>query len=450
MKTIPTLPLWLITAMSAFAQGEDCASATPIAGPGSWGYWGSPVSGQAEFSPGTECEFFDGHFSRYFQWTSTFDGNAQIDTLGATWDTQLAVYQGVGCTATCVEYDYGTGSPTAPAYSGRSLMILPNVKVGDTFLVRVGNAPESHTPWIVLGISQNDDPCFFQADDAQEDNDRHPDALPLTNGLHTGLWVSNLDPDFFSFCVDPGETLTIDALFTHGAGNLDLQLWTVAATNWAPLDDFLGASNSLTDDETITWTNPHATNREVVLYVRVEDWDTGSDCNQYDLLVDGVGDCAIATSTFCDPMDANSTGLPTVATAIPQAGIGAGVRLEASQGPPGQFGYWHVGTAATEPGIVIGEGRFCLDITNFNRYGRYNQAGNPMNSVGQFDAQGIFLNLVGTSQTGTGFDVPIDIPISFPANTTYQVAPGQTWYYQLWHREANGQSNFTNGLAITY
>lgn len=450
MKLAWTLPFVLIPTAPAWAQGNSCATATPIAGPGSWGYWGSGITAQGEFSPGTDCEFFDGHIERYFQWTSTFDGNAQIDTLGATWDTQLAVYQGDGCNATCVDYDYATGSPIAPAYSNRSLMILPNVQVGDTFLVRVGSAPESHTPWIVLSISQNDDPCFFQSDDVFEGNDRFPDAAALPNGLHPDLWVSNLHPDFFQFCVDAGDTLTIDALFSHANGDLNLQLFGADPANEGNLGSYLGDSFSTTDNETVTWTNPHATNREVRLYVRVDNWQSGPDCNTYDLLVNGVGDCNITTTTFCDPMDANSTGLPTVATAIPQPGIGAGVRLEASQGPPGQFGYWHVGTALTEPGLAIGEGRFCLSITNFNRYGRYNQAGNSMNSVGQFDAQGVFLNLVGTSQTGTGFDVPSEIPISFPFGVMRTVAPGQTWYYQLWHREANGQSNFTNGLAITY
>ena len=450
MKLTSAIPLMLVSSLPAFAQGTSCDVATPISGPGSWGYWGSPPGLQSEFSPDTDCEFFTGHYSRYFQWTSTFDGNAQFDTLGATWDTQLAVYQGVGCTATCVDYDYGTGSPIAPFFLGRSLMIIPDVQVGDTFLVRVGNLPEGHTPWIVLGISQNDDPCFGQADDVYAGNDRYPDAASLTDGLYSNLWVSNLHPDFYTFCIDPGGTLTVDALFSHGAGNLDLQLWGTDPANEGQLGSFLVDSESETDNESLTWTNPHATNREVRLYVRVEDWFSGPDCNTYDLQVSGTGSCDITVTTFCDPMDVNSTGFPTVGTAVPQPGVGAGVRLEATQGPPGQFGYWHVGTAPTEPGLAIGEGRFCLSITNFNRYGRYNQAGNSMNSVGQFDAQGVFQNLVGTSQTGTGFDVPIEIPITFPNNTFHTVAPGQTWYYQLWHREANGQSNFTNGLAITY
>jgi hypothetical protein len=30
------------------------------------------------------------------------------------------------------------------------------------------------------------------------------------------------------------------------------------------------------------------------------------------------------------------------------------------------------------------------------------------------------------------------------------VMPGETWYFQLWHRESMGVSNFTNGLRVTY
>ena len=56
------------------------------------------------------------------------------------------------------------------------------------------------------------------------------------------------------------------------------------------------------------------------------------------------------------------------------------------------------------------------------------------------------MNLSGTSTSGTGFDVPADLP--GPINGT--ITPGQTWNFQLWYRDVGANSNFTNGLAATY
>ncbi|MEZ5974086.1 MAG: hypothetical protein R3E96_04340 [Planctomycetota bacterium] len=51
--------------------------------------------------------------------------------------------------------------------------------------------------------------------------------------------------------------------------------------------------------------------------------------------------------------------------------------------------------------------------------------------MGLFDAGGVLQNQVGTSGTGSGYDVPTSIPISGAGS----ISAGQTWYFQLWHRE---------------
>ncbi len=147
---------------------------------------------------------------------------------------------------------------------------------------------------------------------------------------------------------------------------------------------------------------------------------------------------------FCDPADVNSTGLPTMLSGAMGSGVGSDLHLESSQGPPGQFGYFLMGTTFIEPGIAISNGHLCVS----GQIGRFNITGTQFNSLGLFDAGGALLNQVGTatSSSGTGFDVPITMPIS----GSPMIMPGSSWSFQLWHREAAGASNFSNGVTIMF
>jgi hypothetical protein len=140
-------------------------------------------------------------------------------------------------------------------------------------------------------------------------------------------------------------------------------------------------------------------------------------------------------TTVCNPANPNISGRST--TLIPSyyttSGMGAGLHLEATCGPPGQFGFFLV-SAGAGSALPIWMGILCLDMP----IGRYNanSAANQfpqLNSLGQFDATGnAFLNLAGTSTTGTGFDVPLALPLT-PAGQV--ILPGDVWYFQLWHRD---------------
>ncbi len=152
---------------------------------------------------------------------------------------------------------------------------------------------------------------------------------------------------------------------------------------------------------------------------------------------------------FCDPMDVNSTGMSTQMTASMSAPGGSGLHLEAVNGPVSEFGYFLVGTAPDDPGLVISNGRLCLSITGGNVFGRYNVTGGSFNSIGAFDASGVMQNLVGTSSVGSGYDVPSTVPI--PGSPT--ISAGSTWHFQLWHRDTPagaGASNFSNGLSVMF
>ncbi len=159
---------------------------------------------------------------------------------------------------------------------------------------------------------------------------------------------------------------------------------------------------------------------------------------------------AFAQSTgtsFCNVTN-NSTGQPTTLTGAFGSGVGSDLHLEVTQGVPGELAYILVGNEATS-GVVISNGLACLIGTVTAQVFRYNVVGSSSNSIGYFDNSGVLQNLAGTSLTGSGFDVPDMIP-STPST---MIMSGDTWHFQVWHRDtpsAQGASNLSNGLSVTF
>ncbi len=447
-----SLALALFTAAAtslgnARAQSGGCANATPIQTTGQWSWYTGLGGVGPPFSPGTSCEFLPGYVNYFFEWTAPNSGHFQIDTVGSSVDTQLAVYSGPGCTGTCLAYNYQAGSVGTGFFPNfdSSIILLRDVTAGDVFLIRVGGQPIIHPPDAKLTISAYTDPCIYGIDDALEENDWYQSASPLGYGTYANLWASHADPDFYRFSIAPGATLSVDLLFDHTNGNLDARLYAINPSNPSHPGLQIEDSVSFSNNEHITWTNTSSTN-EVVLLVNVSPFGSASDCNTYDMVVGGQ----FSTATFCDPMNVNSTGLPTIISAHPSASAGTGLRLEASQGPPSQFAYFLGGNQFTEPGIPLGGGRFCIQVGTLGHFGRYNVWNSPLNSLGRFQPDGTLNNIVGTSDNSKGFDVPTELPFAWPSGQTNHVMPGETWHFQLWHREANGSSNFSNGLSVTF
>ncbi len=159
---------------------------------------------------------------------------------------------------------------------------------------------------------------------------------------------------------------------------------------------------------------------------------------------------AIAQNTgtsFCNVTN-NSTGQPTTLTGAFGSGVGSDLHLEVTQGVPGELAYFLVGNEATS-GALISDGLLCLVGTGTAQVYRYNITGGLLNSIGTFDSSGVFQNLAGTSSTGSGFDVPDTIPSS----PSIMIMSGATWHFQVWHQDtpsAQGASNFSNGLSVTF
>ncbi len=291
-------------------------------------------------------------------------------------------------------------------------------------------------------------------DDALEENDTCRDATPVGEGVTAGLFVSQTDKDHFIYCVDGGTTLSVDLLFTDADGDIDCFLRKPSSTlcGTGIGADLLAQGFSASDDEHMQWTNPGTVPCCVVIEVNMWDDPSNSADNTYQLVISGAASAVDGSDVgvaFCDPANANSSGLPADLTGGCGSCTGSGLHLEVYDGPPNEFGYLLVGTGSVANGILISNGLLCLDQTPGNLFGRYNVAGGTLNSVGLFDAMGRFINLVGTSSGGAGFDVPLNLP--FPGNPA--ILAGDSFYFQMWYRDTPngpGSSNFSNGLCVTF
>ena len=151
----------------------------------------------------------------------------------------------------------------------------------------------------------------------------------------------------------------------------------------------------------------------------------------YDMRIDNVtvekGTGCIGIS-FCTP-DPNSTGVAGTLMATGSDSVMANdLTLVAGSLPVGEFGIFLVanGTGVTN---VINSGVLCLG----GAFGRFNQAG----QIRLSDAAGQFSLALDATQLPT--------PMG-----TVSAAPGDTFYFQAWHRDGFGFSNFTNGLQVEF
>ena len=152
---------------------------------------------------------------------------------------------------------------------------------------------------------------------------------------------------------------------------------------------------------------------------------------------------------FCSPASPNSTGQAVILSGSLTGSASSGLHLEATGGPPSDFGYFLVGTGVnTASPIIVDNGMLCLSVGSGQSIGRYNLASGNLGSVGMFDASGTLEHLQGNSSTGYGYDVPTNLPL--PGSQS--ISAGQTWYFQLWYRDTGtgGASNLSDGLTYTF
>ena len=152
------------------------------------------------------------------------DGEGDLDLF--VYDPSTTLF-GVSTSNT----DDETVGPDIAALAGEYLIEVIFQSDGGSF---VGNTYEMHVT--VNGLAS------ICVDDAFEDNEEPGDATPVAAGSYPDLeWC---DLDLYAIDLDAGDSVTIDATFTHAEGNIDIELGDLAGNP-------LASSTSTTDDETI-------------------------------------------------------------------------------------------------------------------------------------------------------------------------------------------------------
>ncbi|MFT5291454.1 MAG: hypothetical protein ACI82F_003536, partial [Planctomycetota bacterium] len=133
--------------------------------------------------------------------------------------------------------------------------------------------------------------------------------------------------------------------------------------------------------------------------------------------------------TYCSPAVPNSAGLS--GRIIPRGSLTASdndVILRAQDLPPNQFGFFINGTAQANVPMAGGsQGTLCVG----GSVGRYN------------------LNVAQTGPDGR-LELRLDLSHTPTPTGTISINAGQTWHFQCWHRDAGGNSNFTDGVTIVF
>jgi hypothetical protein len=138
------------------------------------------------------------------------------------------------------------------------------------------------------------------------------------------------------------------------------------------------------------------------------------------------GGCSsVSIAPACDPANPHyQGGAVTLATSTFGSGVGSDLHLEAIDGPVDEFGFFPVsadgsGSASASDGVP------CLvNPTARNNPQVVTNTGNAvLNSIAQFDAPETLEDDPGTSASGSGFDVPSQLPFTLGVQV---ISPDET------------------------
>ncbi len=251
-------------------------------------------------------------------------------------------------------------------------------------------------------------------DDGLEPNDSCAQPYPLTPAMWLGMMVSTTDPDFYSIAVGQDEVLSIDASFTHAAGDVDIKLWDACGGS------LLGASTSSTDNEAITWLNQSGAQATVFLEVLLYPGGV-SECNRYDLDIGLAG--TNPGTNFCTSL-VNSSGAPAFMAALGSASVSANdLVLFGQSTPSNQNGIFFYGPNQVQ--LPFGNGFRCV-------------------------GGGVHRLPVVNSGPGGQMVLALDYTTLGAASA---IAPGSSWNFQAWFRDppAGGAGfNLSDGYHISF
>ncbi|QDV05335.1 hypothetical protein Poly30_08320 [Planctomycetes bacterium Poly30] len=424
MKLTSSVLVAFTLAAPAFSQGADeCTGATTLVSGVAEPF---VTSGQTASAEAWLC--VDQAPDLWYQYTTVGgSGTLRVETCGSTYDTALEVFSGTCGSLTLQDCnDDGCGRQSA--------IIIPLPPgAGVTYYIRVGGYAGAVGSGQILLIEGDDPDCAMA--DALEGSVDCATATPLGDGTYVGLNVEEADNDYYAVTIPAGATLSVDLRFVASISDVDLFLWdpAVACDSNDPTSTglALAQSTSTTGTESVAYTNASGAPLDVIVEI---DMYTGGGCNDYDMDISGVGTVVTSIGTSYCTANANSTGAASEIGATGSTSVAANdVTLTATGLPTFAFGFFIVS-----------------DTTGF--------AANPAGSSGNLCVGGAIGRYVGPGQImsslGTG-SITLGVNLAAIPRPTGAVAtaPGDTWSFQLWHRDsspAGPTSNFTNGTTIVF
>ncbi|MEZ5976556.1 MAG: hypothetical protein R3E96_17430, partial [Planctomycetota bacterium] len=267
------------------------------------------------------------------------------------------------------------------------------------------------------------------------------------NGLLAGTYSGfEANGDLrFRVSLAPGQTATVRAFHT---GTPDLRVrWCDPATYYGYGCFENGTANTTVGNPAIVAVqNPSPWEESEFQFDVAPATSFGAHpCDRIRIELDGVGGAfgSPLQQSFCDPGHNHSLGWSAELVAWQPLGIyEPEVQFECRHGVPGMFGYLVVATGLQLPGVALSQGELCLSGAG-GFLGRYNVPG-ELQSLGQFDVDGLWRSAVGNSTTASGYLVPDQTPWGAT------VTAGLALHFQLWYRDFGGMSNLSNGISLTF
>jgi len=214
----------------------------------------------------------------YYQITVPTGQQLTIDAIftHANGDIDLLLYEGLNCAALTSIGGSATDDESVSATNNTGSPVDYSLWV-DPF----GSGFDCNDYTLV--VTMVNDPCTNPTPDAYEDNDDCPSAQAVVGPNIPALNVQNGDEDYYIITTQPGALTFIDVNFIHNNGDIDIELFDdLACANQVAL------SQSVSDNETVTFQNQSASPLDVVLHVY--GYGTGFGCNDYDIVISTSAD----------------------------------------------------------------------------------------------------------------------------------------------------------------
>ena len=458
---------------------DTCATPTAASGLGSFAYdrtdattsgfdGGDPLTcGIAQAGPGGRDVFI--------AWTATASGNYILDNCGEGNDTVMNVHLGADCAAACiVAADGGLNCNT-----GESTVSLPGVVSGQTYLVQVSDWATNQfgtavgTLNVVLAPPPPaNDTCATPEPIAGLGTFLFNNSGATTTGFNGGEFASNGIHPCFPHDSQTGleQQIARDMFYVwtapcSGSFQIDTEGTTGISDTKINIHSGVdcGALCYQGDDDDGTGLLSMVMLAGVTagdqFLIQVGTYFDGNVPGDGLLNINSLGVCPTSsTSIVCDPpMPHYLGGTATLSGSTLGNAFGSGLHLECTGGPPAEFGFFMVSSTANAS-LNIFNGTLCLDLPagRYNPNVATNQANPELNSLAQFDANGVLLSIVGNGMGASqnGFNVPSELPF---APSGQLISIGDTYFFQCWYRDQVGpfpnpgsSANFSNVLQVQF